>query len=97
MDIIVLVLACLYISKQLKAKGYIPKSWVWRLVGAWVAFELAGALVSMFITHGNIIMAEVFGFLCGVGGFLLIKSRVDQLPDLTKKDWHDRIGDIDHR
>lgn len=96
MDIILLIFACLYISKQLKIKGYIPKPWVWRLVGLWILFEIVGGVISMLITHGNITMAAVFGFVCGLGAFLLIKSQVDKLPDITKTDWHDRLGDADH-
>ena len=87
-------MACLYISKQLKVKGYIPKPWIWKLVGAWVGFELVGGLISLLITH-NLIKAGFFGFMCGLGGFLLIKYYVDKLPDTKKEDWHNKLGNND--
>lgn len=95
LEVIILVLVSFQISKKLKEKGYVPKPWIWKLVGAWVGFEFLGGLISFYITH-DVIQASFFGIVCGFGGFLLIKYQVDKLPDITKSDWHDRLGDADH-
>ena len=90
MDIILLIIACNYIRNKVKAKGYDPRPYVWRLAGLWLLFELLGALTSLMIS-GNILVAAGFGLFCGFGGFLIIKSKVDKLP--SKHDnWLDTIG-----
>jgi len=82
MDIIFLIFTGFYVSKRAKEKGLNPSTWVWRLIGVCVLFELAGALFSMAV-NGSLIMAGIFGFFCVIGGFLLIKYRLDKMPDKT--------------
>jgi hypothetical protein len=80
MDVLLLILSCFYFSKKIKEKGYQPRPWIWRLIGLFILFELIGASISLAITHGDITMAAIFGFVCAAGAPLLIKSRVDKLP-----------------
>jgi hypothetical protein len=89
MDIIFIVFACIYISKRAKEKELNHKQWVWRTIGSCVLFELAGAFLSLGITGGNFLMAAAFGFFCAIGGFLVVKNRLDKI-EIKKKnntDW----------
>lgn len=81
MDIIFLIFACFYISKRAKAKGLEPKPWVLRLIGIYILFELIGGFISMMITKNNLTMAAIFGFFCALGGFLLVKYKLDNTPE----------------
>jgi hypothetical protein len=78
MDVILLIIACFWISKRAKENGLNPTNWVLRLIGVYIVFEITGVLISFSITGGNLIMAGLFGFVCAVGGFLLIKYNLDK-------------------
>jgi hypothetical protein len=87
MDIILLIFACFWISRRAKENGLNPTSWVLRLIGIYIVFEITGVLISFSITGGNtsgsytqsqMVMAGLFGFVCAVGGFLLIRYNLDK-------------------
>jgi hypothetical protein len=78
MDVILLIIACFWISRRAKENGLNPTNWVLRLIGIYIVFEITGVLISFSITGGNLIMAGLFGFACAVGGFLLIKYNLDK-------------------
>lgn len=95
MDIILLIIASFYISKRAKQKGEDSKKWVLQLIGICIVFEISGTLLSMAITGGDLYMALIFGFVCAVGGFLLIKYRLDKIVPKkqdTDPDRHDRMS-----
>jgi hypothetical protein len=87
MDIILLIIACFWISRRAKENGLNPTNWVLRLIGVYVVFEITGVLISFSITGVDAsggysqlqkVMAALFGFVCAVGGFLLIKYNLDK-------------------
>jgi len=78
-------------SRKAKEKNEEPRKWVLRMIGACLVFEIAGAMISMAITGGNLYMALVFGFVCGVGGFLLVKYKLDQVQPKKEEHWSDRM------
>lgn len=87
MDIILLIFACFWISRRAKENGLNPRSWVLRLIGIYIVFEITGVLISFSITGVGAsggysqlqkVMAALFGFVCAVGGFLLIKYNLDK-------------------
>jgi len=91
MDIIFLVWACFFMSKKLRAKGYKPNVWIWRLVGLCISFEIIGFVVSSSLTSGNLVLAVLTGLVCAIGGFLLVNNRVDQLPEIKEPEEHNEI------
>jgi membrane associated rhomboid family serine protease len=93
LEIVLLIVACNYISKKAKEKGENARRWVLRTIGVWLLFEVAGLLLSLAITGGDLIMGALFGFVCGIGGFLLTKYQMDKLPPKKQDtDWHDRLN-----
>jgi hypothetical protein len=97
MDIILMIVASFWVSKTAKEKGLAPNPWVWRLLATCISFELIGGIISLLITGGNIFMAAAFGFFCAIGGFLLVKNKLDKIDPEKKKEhhWMDNIIDRD--
>jgi hypothetical protein len=72
-----------------------PTSWVLRLIGIYIVFEITGVLISFSITggtasgsysQGQMVLAGLFGFVCAVGGFLLIKYNLDKKIGQRKRE-----------
>lgn len=81
MDIIFLIIAGVYVNGKAKQKGLNNTLWVVMMVLICIFFELAGFIISFAINGGQIILSLVFGFVSLIGGFLLVKSRLDKVPD----------------
>jgi hypothetical protein len=77
MDIIVLIIACFWVSKKAKEKDMEPRQWVLRLIGWFILFEIIGVGISWSLTH-NLVMAGIFGFFCALGALLLMKYRLER-------------------
>jgi hypothetical protein len=74
-------------------KGQRPGRWKLYMVLCWFGFEFAGAVVGMIISQ-NIFLAFLLGLACAAGGYLLMKYKLDQMPDI-QPDWLDQIGKPD--
>jgi hypothetical protein len=96
LDIIAIIFFTYWIGPKARAKGQPVLRWRWFVVLTWVTFEIIGGMIGLMISK-NFILASLLGFACGFGGYLLAKYRLDQLPDLSKKDehWMDRMGKDD--
>lgn len=74
-------------------KGKRPGRWKLYMVLCWFAFEVAGFFVGAIISQ-NIFLAFLLGLACAVGGYLLMKYKLDQMPDV-QPDWLEQIGKPD--
>ncbi|MFT3909467.1 MAG: hypothetical protein QM737_08590 [Ferruginibacter sp.] len=91
MDLIVLIFLVFHIGKKAKEKGLNAGAWRLRLVLTWLLFEFTGFVIGAQLFHVNIdrLLAgkmeefsglALFSFVCGFGGYLLIKYRLDKMP-----------------
>lgn len=80
MDIIFLIIAGVYINGRAKQKGLNNTRWVVQMVLVCILFEILGVFVSLAINGGNFILSMIFGFFSLIGGFLLVKYRLDRTP-----------------
>lgn len=92
MDIIAIIFFTYWIGSKARQKGQPVLKWRWFVVLTWISFEIVGAMIGFLISR-NVFLASLLGFGCGLGGYLLAKYRLEQLPDPNKKDhWTDRLG-----
>jgi purine-cytosine permease-like protein len=89
-DIIIMIILARYMGKIAASKGEPVSKWRWRVILNWLALEIAGFALSMMIVQ-NLYLNAIFALFCGFGGYLIVKSRLDQIPD--KDDWADHIGE----
>jgi len=72
-------------------KGQKPTLWKLYLVLAWFGLEVVGLFIGMVISK-NLILAALLGLASGFGGFLMIRYRLEQFPDIPEENWMDRLG-----
>ncbi len=73
-------------------KGLPAGRWKLYVVLAWIGCEMAGLVISMTIVS-NLIVNMIFGLASAFGGYLLVKYKLDQMPDKDKKDdWLEQVG-----
>lgn len=90
MDIIFLIITGIYINGRAKLKGLNNVRWVVLLIVTCIAFELAGVTISYAINGGQLLLSMIFGFFSLIGGFLLIKYRLDKTPS-SRSDNNNRV------
>lgn len=112
LEIILIVVFAIRISRKAKAKGY--KGWTWGLasVFAFIGGELLLSYLVAYVFNsgklytlqdlvapsaplGKIFMNLLLVLMGGIGGILLVKWRVDNLPDKKeqdRRDWLDSLG-----
>jgi hypothetical protein len=90
-DIIIMIILARYLGNQAEKKGEPANKWRWRVVLYFILFELTGIMISLMIVQ-NLYINAPFGLFCGLGGYLLAKSKLDQVPDKDKH-WLDNIGE----
>ena len=92
LEIIALIFLTKKVGETATRKGLPPGRWKLYTVLTWFAFEVAGFIVgALLFGSGNIIGLALFGMACAVGGYLVIKARLDSMPDGIDDDI-DRIG-----
>lgn len=94
-------------SKRAKLKGLKPGRWAFLTVIAYIVGELIGAFIVILIIrkgvpytmndlmnqNSGILLNEVFGIFCGVGGYLFVRHQLQKQPDQSKtNDWMNNIG-----
>lgn len=96
LEIILLIFLARRVGAKAVAKGEPKGRWQLYLVLAWIGFEITGAMIGYMISR-NIVSAAVLGIACAAGSYLLIKYKLDQLPDKQDtEDWMDRLGRQDN-
>jgi CDP-diglyceride synthetase len=81
-EIIVLFFLGRQIGRMASRKGLSPKKWILYLVGAWVAAEFAGIVLgSILFGMSNLAGLLLFAIACAFGGYLMVRNRLEQMPD----------------
>lgn len=91
-EIIALIILVIYIGKVAVRKGEKPVKWQVRIILYWIIAEISGFILGILIFGtGNLIGLMLLGLISAVGGYLLVKSQLDKMPDSMDDDI-DRIG-----
>lgn len=91
-EIIALFLLAKKIGMLAERKGQKPGRWKVYLVLAWLGCEFAGIFLSLMIS-GNMFLTLIFGLFCAFGGYLLVKRKLENMPDKERtEDWISNIG-----
>lgn len=90
LEIILLIILTRKVGELAARKGEHKGWYKFYTVLAWIGFEILGVMISLTITR-DLILNMLFGIVCAFGGFLLIKAKLDRLPD--KGDGHDLAQD----
>ena len=91
-DIIILFFLTRNIGSLASRKGMDVKKWKRNTILFWILFELLGIAISMLIVN-SLLANLLFGKVCGFGGYLLTRYRLEQIPDQPNTThWSDRLG-----
>jgi len=91
-DIIALVFLAKYISKLALQKGVKPLTWKVYTIVAWFVAELLGVAIGFLLLKSrDIIGLQLLAWVSGVGGFLIIRSVLQNKPDHTTDEDINRI------
>ena len=92
-EVIALFFLCRHIGQVARRKAQPPTRWILITIGAWVTAEIAGILLAASILGtDNIIGLMLIALMSAIGGYLIVKARLDKIPDSTEDDDIDRIG-----
>jgi len=92
-EIIALIFTGRYIYKLATQKGLKPVSWIFNNIGCWLVFEFIGVMIGVLVLKSlDLYALEFLGLASGFGGFLLIRSILQNKPDITSKEDSNRIG-----
>ena len=80
LEIILLIILTRKIGEQAVRKGEHKGWWKFYTVLAWIGFEIIGVMISLTITR-NVILNMLFGIVCAFGGYLLVRARLERIPD----------------
>jgi hypothetical protein len=93
LEIIILIVLSIQISKIAKRKGRSPVGWVLMLIGLWIGGEVTGALIGVFgsaIVGGgdepNLLVVLVGALLGAVTGAIITFSVVNSLSTVRRDD-----------
>ncbi len=85
LEIIFLIFLCKKIGVTASQKGQNPRRWKLYTVISWITFEMLGCLVGMSLfgfDKNNLFGLMAFSIVCAFGGFLLVKFRLENLPEI---------------
>ena len=93
LEIIILIFLTRHIGELAVRKGLPPTRWKWITVGYWFLFEFMGAIIGILaFGNENFLGLMLFSVACAFGGYLLVKYRLEKLPDNNMDDDINRIG-----
>jgi hypothetical protein len=91
-EIIALILLTRQIGLKAKAKGLHTTRWKVYTLLAWIACELAGAVIAYILTGGVLKASVLFGLFAAFGGYLIVLYNINKYPDKPKDNWPNEIG-----
>jgi hypothetical protein len=92
LEIIILIFLTRKIGELAERKGQHKGWWKFYTVMAWIGCEIGGMMISMMITK-VLVLNMLFGIFCAFGGYLLVKARLEKMPDKeSMNDWINNIG-----
>ena len=81
-EIIALFFLSRHIGRMAAGKGLSPNKWIRYLILAWVATEFVGIILGiMMFGIGNLYGLMMFAIVCAFGGYLLVRKRLEDMPD----------------
>lgn len=93
MDLIVLIIVCVFNGRLALRKGLSPGTWRMYTVLAWIGFETIGVVIGAALFGiDHLLEVASLGAFCGLGGYLLIRYLLEQKPDKTDEEDINRIG-----
>lgn len=91
-EIIALIILVIHVGKVATRKGEKAVKWQVLTVAAWITAEIVGLMIGItFFGTGNVIGLMLLGLISAVGGYLIIKAKLDRIPDKIDNDI-DQIG-----
>jgi hypothetical protein len=90
-EILILFFLTRKIGVLAERKGLPANRWKLYTVLCWFLCEIAGALISYMIVQ-DLGLNVLFGLVSAFGGFLLVKYKLEQMPDKEEENWIDKIG-----
>jgi hypothetical protein len=84
LEIILLIFLCKKIGEMAINKGLNPRRWKFYTIISWIIFEMLGCVTGMALfgfDKNNLLELFSFSILCAFGGFLLVRFRLENLPN----------------
>ena len=82
---VVSIVALYFLTKQIgriaESKGEQPRRWKIHAVLAWILGDLIGEMIVFKFFGLNVILLFLFGVGLGYVGYLLVKQKLESLPD----------------
>ncbi len=92
LEIIALIFITRHIGKLAIQKGLKPGTWKGYTIICWFVFEITGIALGMFLLNQtDIIALMLLGLVSAFGGYLLIRSVLQNKPDHTTDEDINRI------
>lgn len=92
-EIIALFFIAHHIGIIAEKKGLKPLTWKIYAILGWIGAELIGFVVGlMFFRPDDFVSLVIVGFIFGFTGFLLVKKKLDSMPDVDDEQDIDQIG-----
>ena len=93
LEIIALIFITRDIGKLAIRKGLKPATWKGYTIICWFVFEITGAVIGMLLfNQSDLIALMLLGLVSAFGGYLLIRSILQNKPDNTPDEDINRIG-----
>ena len=93
LEIIALIFITRSIGKLALQKGLKPRTWKMYTIGGWFAAEIIGIAVGVLLLNSrDLIALALLGWIFAVGGFLIVRSVLQNKPDETPDNDINRIG-----
>jgi len=93
LEIIVLIFITKGIGKLALQKGLSPRTWKIYTIAGWFAAEIIGLGVGFFLLNSRDLLAlSLLGWIFAIGGFLIVRSALQNKPDEMPDDDINRIG-----
>ena len=94
-EIVILIFLAIKIGKMAKKKGLKQNTWVIYTVLSWIGGEFIGVIAGLAIfDKSNLVSIMLMGLAGAIGGYFIIKHKLDKLPDNVDDDIN-RIGTSD--
>ena len=93
LEIIGLILTSKEIKKLALRKGLKPSLWIVYSIISWITVEFIVVILGIILLQSRDLLAlSLLGLISGFGGFLLIRSILQNKPDNTPDEDINRIG-----
>lgn len=86
-EVIALFFLCRYMGRLAVKKGLNKVSWIVYTILGWIMAEFIGVFLGLvFFGQNNIPGLMALGLISAFGGYLFVKYKIDQVPDINDDD-----------